>query len=130
LLHIWRIIKIGGGVMGRTDDDEWGVTEGVGATAMGMAVTRAAEGSKEAPLFDDPYAQYFIDAALAQGWIPKYTEASMVQIAAADPGVARFMQALTGYGRCRTKFLDDFLLEELGDVAQVVILAAGLDARA
>ena len=46
----------------------------------------------------------------AQGWTPKYTEASMVQIAAADPAVARFMQAVTDYGRCRTKFLDDFFI--------------------
>ncbi len=115
--------------MGRADDDSWDITEGVGATAMGMAVTRAAEASKEAPLFDDPYAQHFIDAAIAQGWTPKYTEASMVQIAAADPAVARFMQAVTDYGRCRTKFLDEFFREHLGDVRQVVILAAGLDAR-
>jgi methyltransferase (TIGR00027 family) len=116
--------------MARIDDDSWDITEGVGATAMGMAVARAAEASKERPLFDDPYAQYFVDAALAQGWTPKYTEAAMAQIAEADPGVARFIQAMTDYGRARTKFLDDFFAGELGDILQVVILAAGLDVRA
>jgi O-methyltransferase involved in polyketide biosynthesis len=53
--------------MARTDDDSWDITEGVGATALSMAMARAGETTSGCPLFTDPYAQYFIDAANAAG---------------------------------------------------------------
>lgn len=54
--------------MARTDDDTWDITESVGATALGVAAARAAENAREDRLFDDPYAQLFIDAAGAGMW--------------------------------------------------------------
>ena len=54
--------------MARTDDDSWDITESVGATALGVAMARAAETASRRPLFVDPYAQWFIDAAVASGW--------------------------------------------------------------
>jgi O-methyltransferase involved in polyketide biosynthesis len=53
----------GGGVMVRTDDDTWDITEGVGTIALGMAAARAAETASARPLVEDPYAIMFLDAA-------------------------------------------------------------------
>ena len=54
--------------MARTDDDSWDITEGVGATALGVAWSRSQEATSQCPLFTDPYAQLFVDAALDRGW--------------------------------------------------------------
>src|SRR4051794_25700777 len=43
--------------MTRTDDDSWDITESVGATALGVAMARAAESACDCPLFTDAYAQ-------------------------------------------------------------------------
>lgn len=51
----------------RTDDDSWSVTESVGATALGVAMARAAESDCDRTLFTDRYAQLFVDAAIARG---------------------------------------------------------------
>src|SRR5258708_5665908 len=60
--------KIGKPVaMARTDDDSWDITEGVGQTALGVAMARADEATSERPLFTDPYAQLFLDAAAVHG---------------------------------------------------------------
>ncbi|HEY2450899.1 MAG TPA: SAM-dependent methyltransferase, partial [Mycobacterium sp.] len=37
--------------MARTDDDSWDITESVGATALGVAMARAAESDCDCPLF-------------------------------------------------------------------------------
>ena len=54
--------------MARADDDSWDITEGVGATALGVAWARAEEATSHCPLFTDPYAQLFVDAAKERGW--------------------------------------------------------------
>ena len=54
--------------MARTDDDSWDITEGVGATALGVAWSRSEEAASDCPLFTDPYAQLFVDAAMNRGW--------------------------------------------------------------
>lgn len=56
--------------MARTDDDSWDITESVGATALAVAMARANETASDSPLFTDPCAQMFLDAAAAQGWRP------------------------------------------------------------
>lgn len=40
-----------------------GITGGVGKTALGVAMVRAAESRREDRLFEDSYAQAFVDAA-------------------------------------------------------------------
>jgi methyltransferase (TIGR00027 family) len=116
--------------MGRTDDDSWGITEGVGATAMGMALARAAETVSDAPLFEDPYAQHFVDAAIAQGWTPPYSHATLAQLGDVDASAGKFVRAMTDYSLCRTRFFDEFFAAAAaGGIRQVVVLAAGLDAR-
>lgn len=105
--------------MTRSDDDSWDVTEGVGATALGVAWARSGEARSEQPLFTDPHAQQFLDAAAEQGWRPPST-------AMADR-IAR----IGDYAAVRTKWFDEFFIAAgANGVDQAVILAAGLDARA
>jgi O-methyltransferase involved in polyketide biosynthesis len=59
--------------MARTDNDSWDITESVGATALGVAMVRAAESDCDCPLFTDRYAQFFLDAASERGWDPSVT---------------------------------------------------------
>jgi methyltransferase (TIGR00027 family) len=110
----------------RTDDDTWGVTESVGATALTVAAARAAETEGTRPLFRDPFARVFLDAAGDGLW--SLFEHSA---AAVDPELAGRLQALQVFVAVRTAFIDDFFVAtaETG-IRQVVILASGLDARA
>ena len=105
--------------MARTDDDSWDITEGVGQTALGVAMARAEETTSERPLFSDPYARLFLDAATERGWRkpPPYM-------------VERF-RSIGGYAASRTKWFDEFFIAAgANGIEQAVILAAGLDARA
>jgi methyltransferase (TIGR00027 family) len=125
--------------MARTDDDEWDITESVGATALGVAMARAAETRSERPLFIDRYAQWFIDAATAKGWQSPFGSLALAsdqgQMPDVDPAIAEQMQrrleSIWGYAASRTKHFDDFFIAAgAAGIRQVVILAAGLDARA
>ena len=109
--------------MSRTDDDSWDITEGVGATALSVARARAAESGQPAPLFTDPYAGYFVEAALAAGWQSSFAAETLAE--------GRYMQLMAAYIAARTKYFDDFFSTAgAHGVDQVVILAAGLDTRA
>lgn len=105
--------------MARTDDDSWDITESVGATALGVAMARAHETASDTPLFTDPYAQMFLDAAAARGWRPP------------TGAMAQRIRAIGNYAASRTKWFDEFFLAAgAAGIRQSVILAAGLDARA
>ncbi len=105
--------------MARTDDDCWDITEGVGATALGIAWARSQETLSECPLVTDPYAQRFVDAALARGW--QLPPAYMVER----------IRAISNYAASRTKWFDEFFIAAgANGIGQAVILAAGLDSRA
>jgi methyltransferase (TIGR00027 family) len=105
--------------MARTDDDSWDITESVGATALGIAFARAQEATASCPLFTDAYAQRFVDAAVARGW--QLPPSHMVER----------IRAISNYAASRTKWFDDFFITAgAHGIAQAVILAAGLDARA
>jgi O-methyltransferase involved in polyketide biosynthesis len=54
--------------MMRTDDDTWEITESVGATALTVAAARAAETEGARPMFRDPFAPVFLDAAGGGMW--------------------------------------------------------------
>jgi methyltransferase (TIGR00027 family) len=103
--------------MARTDNDSWDITESVGATALGVAMVRAAESDCDCPLFTDRYAQIFIDAAIKRGW---------------DSSVAaKRLPILRAYAAVRTKWFDEYFINAgANGIDQAVILAAGLDARA
>jgi methyltransferase (TIGR00027 family) len=105
--------------MARTENDDWDITEGVGQTALGVAMARADETMSERPLFTDPYAQLFLDAAMERGWQlpPSY--------------MLERIRAISGYAASRTKWFDEFVIASgANGIKQAVILAAGLDARA
>jgi methyltransferase (TIGR00027 family) len=104
--------------MARTDDDSWDITESVGATALGVAWSRAQEATSEYPLFSDPFAQMFVDAAMERGWQtpPNY--------------MLERIRTIGGYAASRTKWFDEFFIAAgANGIDQAVILAAGLDAR-
>jgi methyltransferase (TIGR00027 family) len=109
-----------------TDNADWDVAKGIGFTALLVAACRAIESHHEHPLVRDPYAAEFVRAAAAPQPIPLTPEE-----AAKDPSSP--VLALSGYIGVRSRFLDEFLTSATtGDSAirQVVLLAAGLDARA
>ena len=117
--------------MARTDDDSWDITESVGATTLGVAMARADEAASECPLFTDPYAQLFIDAATARGWTSPFDDKMLTELQRDDPQASERMKAMWGYAASRTKWFDEFFIAAgASGVLQAVILAAGLDARA
>jgi methyltransferase (TIGR00027 family) len=104
--------------MARAEDDSWDITEGVGATALGVAWSRSEESASDCPLFTDPYAQLFVDAAMDRGWQlpPQY--------------MIERIRSIGGYAASRTKWFDEyFIAAGANGLDQAVILAAGLDAR-
>jgi methyltransferase (TIGR00027 family) len=105
--------------MARTEGDSWDITESVGQTALGVAWSRSQEAASACPLFTDPYAQLFIDAAIQRGWQvpPKYMQERI--------------RSIGDYAASRTKWFDEyFIAAGANGIDQAVILAAGLDARA
>lgn len=117
--------------MPRTDNDSWDITESVGSTALGVAAARAAETASENPLIQDPFARLFVDAAGAGTW-QFYTDATLrAQLLEIEPQLRARMQVMVDFMAVRTAFFDEFFLNAVkSGVRQVVILAAGLDARA
>jgi methyltransferase (TIGR00027 family) len=94
----------------------------VGLTAIGVAAIRAAESARPDRLFDDPYAAGF--ARAAGDWRPGPTTPP-------TEDAARRRLGLTTWITVRTRFLDDIVLDASADSCrQMVILGAGLDARA
>jgi methyltransferase (TIGR00027 family) len=95
---------------------------GVGETAIGAAMMRAHESARTDRLFDDPYAVAFVSAvpdAFAEGPDP------------GDPEIAALADAFRTHIAIRTRFYDDYLRTACTHgCQQVVVLAAGLDARA
>lgn len=90
----------------------------VSVTAVGVALIRAAETARTDRLFADPLAADFVSAS---GWEPP------------DPTPERRARAaaLATWISVRTRFLDDLVRDGCDHgCRQVVILAAGLDARA
>ena len=105
--------------MARTDNDSWEITESVGATALGVASSRAAETRSENPLIRDPFAQVFLDAAGDGVWNWHSSGQLPPEVIEAEPLVPLQMQAMVGYMACRTAFFDNFFLDatRVGDPA-------------
>ena len=114
----------------RTDDDSWDITTSVGSTALFVAASRAIEGQKPEPLALDPYAEVFCRAVGGE-W------ADVVDDVPNDGGLrarlrlSDFGEHFTSFQGARTRYFDAYFkrASDVG-VRQVVILAAGLDARA
>ena len=116
--------------MPRTDNDSWDITQSVGATALGVAAARAAETDSENPLINDPFARVFVDAAGEGMWSIYSDPALLAKAIELEPDVRTRIQLMIDFMATRTAFFDEFFLRAADTgVRQVVILAAGLDAR-
>jgi methyltransferase (TIGR00027 family) len=107
-----------------TEGAGWGVSSGVGFTALAAAGCRAIETLRDPALIQDPYAAAFVRAASVPVPVP-----ATPQAADAD---ATFPWSLTGtYVAVRTRYFDDYMASAIADgIEQIVIMAAGLDTRA
>lgn len=119
----------------RSEDDQWGIAESVGVTALGVAGARAMETRRDDGLVSDPYAAAFVDAAAGQVTLPGLTDDAGPtddpdgSDDRGQPGARpRIRSAYVGV---RSRFFDETLVDAAGaGVRQVVLLAAGLDTRA
>jgi methyltransferase (TIGR00027 family) len=110
----------------RSDNDTWDLASGVGATATGVAASRALASLGASPLIVDPFAEPLVRAVgldyfikIASGDIEPGADGSPLEPKRLADGVA-----------IRTKYFDDFFVEATAaGIRQAVILAAGLDAR-
>lgn len=117
--------------MPRTDNDSWDITESVGSTALGVAAARAAETESENPLIQDPFARVFLEAAGDGIWSLIADAKLSAELADTAPELRSRMQVMVDFMAVRTAYFDEFFLNAVSSgVRQVVILAAGLDARA
>ena len=117
--------------MPRTDNDSWDITESVGSTALGVAAARAAETESENPLIQDPFARAFLDAAGDGMWSLTADPRLSVELTEVAPDLRAHLQVMIDFMAVRTAYFDEFFLNAVSSgVRQVVILAAGLDARA
>jgi len=117
--------------MPRTDNDSWEITESVGSTALGVAAARAAETESENPLISDPFARVFLDAAGEGIWSLTADPELAAKLTDAAPELRAHLQVMVDFMAVRTAWFDEFFLNAVSSgPRQVVILAAGLDARA
>ena len=116
--------------MPRTDNDSWDITQSVGATALGVAAARAAETESENPLINDPFARLFVDAAGDGMWSIYADPKLLAKAIELEPDMQMRLRLMIDFMATRTAFFDEFFLNAANTgVRQVVILAAGLDAR-
>jgi methyltransferase (TIGR00027 family) len=114
----------------RTDDDSWDITESVGATALGVAAARAAESESDHPLISDPFARVFLDTVGDGEWNWFGAPELPTEVVEAEPALPLRMKSMVSFFASRTLFFDTLFLDAANaGIRQVVILAAGLDAR-
>jgi methyltransferase (TIGR00027 family) len=102
-----------------------GAPVGVGRTALGAAMIRAIESRRRDRLFSDPYAAAFLAAAPRAFGSPERGAAACLS------GLSSAGAGFLAHVVLRTRFFDDYLLDAADrGLRQVVLLAAGLDARA
>ena len=94
-----------------------------------LPAARAAETESENPLINDPFARVFIDAAGEGMWSSTRIPTCWPSVDL-EPDVRARIQLMIDFMATRTAFFDEFFLGAAdAGVRQVVILAAGLDAR-
>lgn len=113
--------------MGRTDNDTWDLATSVGATATMVAAGRAR--ATRNALIDDQFAEPLVRAVgvdFFTRWAIGELDADQVDV----PGAPWGMQRMTDMLAARTRYIDAFFAAAVAaGIRQVVILAAGLDAR-
>lgn len=112
----------------RTAGDTWSITESVGATALGVAASRAVETAGANPLIRDEFAELLVSSAG-----PIWARLADAEVAwlEGDPHGQRVHRLGCDYQAVRTHFFDEYFnAAGKAGIRQVVILAAGLDSRA
>jgi methyltransferase (TIGR00027 family) len=115
--------------MARTDNDTWDLSNGVGATATGVAVGRALASRAANPLITDPFAEPLV-RAVGVDFFTRIASGELDPTGVDDNGDFGMVRMGDMMG-IRTRFFDDFFIAAADDgIRQAVILASGLDARA
>lgn len=118
--------------MARTADDSWDIATSVGATAVMVALARAADTASDEPLICDQFAEVLVSTPELEGvreqvaawWTPEPGDES-------ERGFAVEAQQMINSQAVRTHFFDAYFADAArAGIRQVVILAAGLDSRA
>jgi methyltransferase (TIGR00027 family) len=112
----------------RTAGDSWSITELVGATALGVAASRAVETAGPNPLIRDDFARLLVSSAG-----PAWARLADAELAWLDGDLhgQRAHRVGIDYLAVRTRFFDEYFADAVSaGIRQVVILAAGLDSRA
>ncbi|OBK88873.1 class I SAM-dependent methyltransferase [Mycobacterium sp. 1165178.9] len=112
----------------RSAGDSWTITELVGATALGVAASRAAETAGPDPLIRDDFARLLVSSA-GPAWA-RLADPELAWLDGDEHG-QRSHRCGINYQAVRTHFFDQYFADAAGaGIRQVVILAAGLDSRA
>jgi methyltransferase (TIGR00027 family) len=112
--------------MARTDGDTWDLASSVGATATGVAASRALASKQPDHLIDDPFADPLVKA-VGLDYCNRMADGELTFDD--DPlfNIGRMCEQIA----VRTRFFDDFFTEATNaGLRQAVILASGLDTRA
>jgi methyltransferase (TIGR00027 family) len=117
----------------RTPDDSWDIATSVGATAVMVALARAAETSSPDPLIRDRFAEPLVSTPELEG-VREQVHAWWTADEDDDPDFTVNSEHMINYQAVRTHFFDAYFAEATegpaSGIRQVVILAAGLDSRA
>ena len=120
--------------MPRSADDSWDIATSVGATAVMVALARAAETASAEPLIRDQFAEPLVSTPELAG-----VREQVSSWWAGDPDddlegsddAAPVASHMIDYQAVRTHFFDAFFADAVAaGIRQVVILASGLDSRA
>jgi methyltransferase (TIGR00027 family) len=118
----------------RTAHDQWDIASSVGWTALMVAAGRAVETHRADGLVDDPYAEDFVARAQTPQPLPTRPEQrwpDAERVGDERTVMDELWSVMCTYQGIRSRFFDTVLATAAGDgVDQVVLLAAGLDARA
>ena len=117
--------------MARTADDSWDIATSVGATAVMVALARAAETASADPLIRDQFAEPLVSTPELAGVREQVHAWWAGPDEDEDPDFTPNSQNMINYQAVRTHFFDAYFAEAAAaGIRQVVILAAGLDSRA
>jgi methyltransferase (TIGR00027 family) len=115
----------------RAAGDSWTITELVGATALGVAASRAVETGGTDPLIRDEFAHILVCSA-GPAW-ERLADPELAWLDGDERG-QRVHRLGVDYQAVRTHFFDEYFADatqaSAAGIRQVVILAAGLDSRA
>jgi methyltransferase (TIGR00027 family) len=117
--------------MARTADDSWDIATSVGATAVMVALARAAETASAEPLIEDRFAEPLVSTPELEGVREQVAAWWSGTDVDDDPDGAMRAQEMINYQAVRTHFFDAYFAGAVAaGIRQAVIVAAGLDSRA